>query len=193
MSITSKAMLLPDEKNWCIAFVWFHLSVYDTFAKVGVPVDKPIYPMHEKSCIGFRNAWKFEKKTFIIQSFTYLLITLKKCEIITNMDLIKWSYVAIIQQVIRSRIRIWNVINFMEDYRRTIKNKLPKYFPFTHICVHIICWLNDTEIIMAPQMHCCYALALQDHAEICLQCTVPHHREFENHILTTYHKTAPKN
>ena len=51
------------------------------------------------------------------------------------------------------RIRIWIIINLIENYRRIIcKTRLPKYFRFTHICANILCGCNDTGINMTSQV-----------------------------------------
>ena len=51
-----------------------------------------------------------------------------------------------------STIRIWVVINFIENYRCIIyKTDFLENFPFTHICIHIWCRFSDTEITMMSQ------------------------------------------
>ena len=54
-----------------------------------------------------------------------------------------------------TRLCIWNIINFIENYRHIIyKTKLCNYLPFTHSCVHSLCRFSVTGIITTSQRRC---------------------------------------
>ena len=56
------------------------------------------------------------------------------------------------------------MIDFIKNYRHIIyKTDYWNYFPFTNICVHILCRFSDTGIIMTSQRRC-YARDLQNYA-----------------------------
>ena len=120
--------------------------------------------------------WKFQ-----IPSFTYLAIAMTKLQKNNNFDVNVLNHLSHRAQIFNklfltllTRIRIWNIITFVEKYQRIVcKTKLPRNTPFTRICVLIWCRVSDTGIIMASQRRC-YA---RDPKKTCidfLQGTVCH-------------------
>ena len=73
------------------------------------------------------------------------------------------------------RIHIWIINDFIKNYRHIIyKRGYWHYFPFTHICIHILCRFSDTGIILTSQRHC-YACTWP--TKLCIdfpQCMIRH-------------------
>ena len=62
-----------------------------------------------------------------------------------------------------ARIRIWFITDLNKNYRCMIYTKWT--FPFTHICIYVLCRFSDTRILMMSQRHC-YPCDPQNHAWI---------------------------
>ena len=148
---------------------------------VGVAVAMVISTMHEKSCIDSHDARKFEKSSKI-QSFTHLAIIMMKLRRYHSHEFL--SYHNYTTQLFRklfltklSQNSYFNYHWFHQKYLHVIsKTDCSHYFPFTYICVHILCRFSDTGIIMTSQRRC-YARDLQNHAY--------------NFIISTMHDSPP--
>ena len=88
------------------------------YIMVGIVVAMFISKMHEKSCIDLHSAWKFEKKSYKIQSFTYLTMEMMKLENRFTTDFLSYlNHTTLSSKKFTltnlSRIRIWNMINLI--------------------------------------------------------------------------------
>ena len=95
---------------------------------VGVAVAMVISTMHEKSGIDSHHNDEIAEV-----SQSWIFITIRP----------NYSEIYFLQNWVR--ILIWIIIDFIKIYRHIIyKTDYSNYFPFKHICVHILCRFSDT-------------------------------------------------
>ena len=99
------------------------------------------------------------------------------CGSITVMNFLRHrNYMTqLFRKLFRTTLRQNSYLNyrFIKNYQHIIyKTYYSNYFPFKHICVHILCRFCDTGIIMTS-LRCFYARDLQNRAEF-LQSMIRH-------------------